>query len=72
MSLNIFLGNCGIKSNRNDKGKSIIDFPESFAVVDLETTGLSPEWDSIIEVSALKVRHWQVVDCYTSLVRTPD
>ena len=42
------------KSNRNKKGQSIICFPDTFCVVDIETTGLSPKWDEIIEIGAVR------------------
>lgn len=54
---------------REQKGKSIIDLPNEFAVIDLETTGLDPEYCSIIEVAAIKVKDGSVVDSFTSLVR---
>lgn len=41
---------------RESKGASLIDFPEDYCIIDIETTGLSPFWDDIIEVSAVKVR----------------
>lgn len=43
----------------------------SFVAVDIETTGLSPEKDQIIEVGALKVREGQVVDTLSLLIK-PD
>lgn len=51
------------------KGNSVIAFPDNFTVVDVETTGLSPEQDDIIEVSALRVRNNEVVDTFSSLVQ---
>jgi len=38
-------------------------------VVDIETTGLNPETDSIIEVAAVKLVRGEVVDNFQSLVR---
>ena len=65
----MILGNTSVETtNRNGKGKSLIDFPKEYAVIDIETTGLSPEYDSIIELSALKVKDNNVVDTFTSLV----
>lgn len=54
---------------RIQKGKSLIDLPIDFTLIDLETTGLSSEWDEIIEISALKVRNSEIVDEYSSLVK---
>ena len=39
---------------RESKGLSLIDFPERFVVVDLETTGLDPVYDFIIEMGAIR------------------
>ena len=38
---------------RSGKGRSIIAFPDRFCVLDIETSGLSPEQDSIIEIGAV-------------------
>lgn len=56
---------------RTFKGKSIIDFPSDYIIVDIETTGLSPQYDSIIEISAIKVRNNDPVDYFDTLVK-PD
>lgn len=56
-----------ISQNRSFKGKNLITFPQSYTIVDLETTGLSTVYDSIIEVSALKVRNNTIVDTFSSL-----
>lgn len=61
------------KFMKNDKrifkGKSLISFPDSFTVIDIETTGLSPDYDEIIEVSAIKVSNNSIVDSFSSLVK---
>ncbi len=57
------------KTKRDHKGNSIIAFPDSYCVIDIETTGLSPSWDSIIEISALKVSYDSVIDTFSSLVQ---
>ena len=50
------------------KGKSIILFPDDYVMIDTETTGLSVEWDSMIEISALKVHNGEIVDTFETLV----
>lgn len=52
-----------------NKGKSLIDFPKNFTVIDIETTGLDSRYDEIIELSAIRVREGEVVDKYSTLVK---
>ncbi len=54
---------------RISKGKSIIAFPAEYACVDIETTGLSYDFDEIIEISAAVIKQGQVVSKMTSLVK---
>jgi len=56
---------------RMNKGKSLIDFPSHYTVIDIETTGLSPEYDSIIELSAIQVEDYKIVNTFSSLIK-PD
>ena len=55
-------------SVRPDKGSSIIAFPESFVVVDIETTGLDCYFDSIIEICAVKYEGGSISSTYSTLV----
>ncbi len=48
---------------------SIIDFPNEYVMIDTETTGFSVEWDSLIEIGALKIRGGEVVDTFETFVR---
>lgn len=48
-------------------GNGIIAFPENYTVIDLETTGLDPKNELIIEYAAVKVRKNKVVDTFQSL-----
>lgn len=43
-------------------------YAKDYVVFDLETTGLSPEKDEIIEISAIKVRNGQVNSIFSTLV----
>lgn len=74
MGVSITIGLGGVsdataKPTRDSKGKSIIAFPADFCVLDLETTGLSPEWDEIIEIGAIKYAGGVETDRYQTLVR---
>ena len=53
---------------RTNKGKSLIEALDNYVVVDLETTGLDPQWDSIIEVAAIRVENGIEICRYQSLV----
>lgn len=48
---------------------SIIDFPSEYVMIDTETTGFSVDWDSMIEIGALKVRNDEVVDTFESFIK---
>ena len=54
---------------RELKGRSILDFPESYVVIDVETTGLDPSKDHLIEIAALRVRDGKIEDSFSSLVK---
>ena len=46
----------------------LFTLPDSYIVVDLETTGLDTRWDSIIEIAAVKVEGGTITARYESLV----
>lgn len=58
---------CKTKKQNPNYGKSIITFPADYTVLDLETTGLNPKSDLIIEFAAVKVRDGKVIDTFQSL-----
>lgn len=53
---------------RQFKGKSLNDLVDDYVLVDIETTGLSPQRDEIIEIGAIKVKDNKIVDTYSSLI----
>lgn len=53
---------------RFDKGKSLIDFPDRYTVIDIETTGLISCCE-ILEISALKCDNGREIDRFSTLVR---
>lgn len=56
------------KAPREFKGKSLDNLVDNYVLVDIETTGLSPQKDDIIEIGAIKVKDNKVVDTYSSLI----
>lgn len=60
---------------RNDKrplkGNSLLDFPNDYVVLDIETTGLDPDYDDIIEISAIKCVADEPIDAFSTLIKAP-
>ena len=54
---------------RKGKGKSVIDFPSTYTVLDIETTGLDPRYCEIIEISAMKYSSGQNIGTFSTLVK---
>ena len=50
------------------KGTLINKYTPNYVIFDLETTGISPNYDEVIEISALKVKGSEVVDEFNTLV----
>lgn len=59
------------KKIERHKGKSLLDFPKNYIVIDIETTGLDTSIDSIIEIGAIKVVNNSVESTFSSLVKPP-
>lgn len=55
-------------NERPNKGKSLFKFPDSFTVVDLETTGLCSKTDLIIELAAIKIKDLKITNTFEELV----
>ena len=54
--------------DRVKKGKKLNDKLSEYTVVDIETTGFSPQKNKIIEIAAVKVKNGKVVDKFQKLV----
>lgn len=52
--------------NINKRGKSLKVFPDSYVVLDIETTGLNPKENEIIELSALRVENDRIVEEFST------
>lgn len=55
-------------STREFKGNSVLKDIPNYTVIDIETTGISPRDDSIIDISALRVRDRMVSDVFSALI----
>ena len=57
------------KTERLNKGKSLLVFPSNYTVVDIETTGMSASACEILEISAIRFRDCKRVSHFTTLVK---
>lgn len=56
-------------TNRDRKGKSLLALENDYVVIDLETTGLTPSFDEILELGAIRFRGDREVGRFQSLVK---
>lgn len=54
---------------REKKGNCLIQFPDNYVVIDIETTGFSPRNCEIIEIGAVKVRDNKIVSVFQMLIK---
>lgn len=59
----------GKENKRPFKGRRATVSPDEFVAIDIETTGLNPTCDEIIEVSAVRYRNGHEVEAYETLVK---
>lgn len=50
------------------KVRSVVEFPCEYIVLDIETTGLEPGYDEILEIGMIKVRDGKEVDRFSSIL----
>lgn len=60
--------NAARKVTQRDKGNLKYEFPSNYVVVDIETTGLTPEFDDIIEIGAIRISNNSLVESYQTLI----
>ena len=54
--------NYGIQKIIREKGCPLSSIPNEYTLVDIETTGLSPVYDNIIEVAFIKIKDGKEID----------
>lgn len=54
---------------RDLKGKSLLTFPDNYTVIDIETTGLDPRFDEIIELAAIQYKNDIETSRFQTLVK---
>lgn len=57
------------KNDRMYKGYSLTELPKDYVIIDIETTGLSPYTNEIIEIAAVKYHDGIKVDTFSSLIK---
>lgn len=53
---------------RDLKGKSLVEDLKNYTVLDIETTGMSPNYNKIVEISAIKIRDGKEVDTFSQII----
>lgn len=56
-------------NKRTSNRRNLNKFVDDYVLVDIETTGLSPVVDEIIEIGAIKVKNNEIVDKYNELIK---
>ncbi len=69
MEIRITFGDNSQKSFIREKGKSIIEFPNEYVVIDTETTGLDPRYDELIEVAGIKYVQGKEIERFSELIK---
>jgi len=54
---------------REKKGNNLVEFPDDYVIIDIETTGFSPRNCEIIELGAVKVNNNKIVSVFQMLVK---
>ena len=57
------------KGEREHKGRSLVAFLSDYVLIDLETTGLEPSYDEIIEIGAIRVENGKQAATYQTFVK---
>lgn len=72
LSISLSLDKLDERRKIRSKGNSLTIIPSEYVVLDIETTGLSAEYDDIIEVALLKIKDGKEIDRFQSLIQPPE
>ena len=57
-----------IRRTERQKGNSLLGNYDEYVIIDIETTGLDPQKDKIIELAGIKIKNNKIVEEYSSLI----
>jgi DNA polymerase III epsilon subunit family exonuclease len=60
-----------LKKPEPEPNKGVMEFPKNYIVLDLETTGLSAEYDHIIEFAAIRIVNDEIKDAFSTFIKPP-
>ena len=63
------VANRNSRTSGNYRSRNLNKFVDDYVLVDIETTGLSPVTDDIIEIGAIKVENNKMVDTFNQLIK---
>lgn len=63
------VANRNSRTSGNYRSRNLNKFVDDYVLVDIETTGLSPVNDDIIEIGAIKVENNKMVDTFNQLIK---
>ena len=52
-----------MKPIRTEKGLSLLEFPEDYVVIDIETSDMDYFYGEIIEIACVKIKNNQIESC---------
>lgn len=56
-------------SYKREKGRSLLNIPPEYIILDIETTGLNPAFDEIIEIACLKISNGKTISTCHSYIQ---
>lgn len=70
--MQIIFGGKVPRTKRDFKGNSLVTLLSDYTIVDIETTGLDPYFEEIIEIAAIRIRNNKVTETFQSFIKPED